>query len=162
MKKLIFTLSIIGCCVFAAQSQSTYKTAVGLRLGYPWSVSLKHFISEPGAIEVYAGYRGYSFYNWFNVGALYQHHTPIEGVEGLRWYAGGGGAVYFWNFNRGFNNNEAANTSIGVSGCLGLDYKFANAPFQLSFDWVPTFFINGFDNGFRAGYGGLAARYTLN
>jgi len=161
MKKLIFTLSIVGCCIFAAQSQSTYKTAIGLRLGYPLSASLKHFISEKGAVEVYAGYRGYSFYSWVNIGVLYQHHTQIASVEGLQWYLGGGGAVYFWNYNRGFNNGDAANTSFGVSGCLGLDYKFADFPINLSVDWVPTFFVNGYGNGFGAGYGGLAVRYTL-
>ncbi len=161
MKKLIFTFALVGCCVIAAHSQSTYKTAIGLRLGYPWSASLKTFISNPGAIEVYAGFRGYIGYRWVNIGALYQHHSPIEGVEGLQWYAGGGGAIYFWNFNNGFNNNDAANTSFGVSGCLGLDYKFADVPFNLSVDWVPTFFVNGYGNGFGAGYGALAARYTL-
>ena len=131
MKKLIFTLTIVACCIFAAQSQSTYKTAIGLRLGYPWSASLKHFVSPKGAVEVYAGYRGYTYYSWVNIGVLYQHHTRIEGVEGLQWYVGGGGAVYFWNYNRGFNNNGEGNTSFGVSGCLGLDYKFADFPIEI-------------------------------
>jgi hypothetical protein len=161
MKKLIFTFSIICCCIFAAQSQSTYKTAIGLRLGYPWSASLKHFISEKGAVEIYAGFRGYVGYRWVNIGGLYQHHSQISDVEGLQWYVGGGGSIYFWSFNNGFNNNDAANTSFGLSGCLGLDYKFADVPFQLSVDWVPTFFVNGYGNGFGAGYGALAARYTL-
>lgn len=161
MKKLIFTLTVALCCAFAVQAQSTYKTAIGLRFGYPLSVSLKHFISDPGAIEIYAGFRNYSGYGWFNVGGLYQHHNSISGVDGLQWYVGGGASVYFWTFDRGFFNDNASNTSIGISGCLGLDYKFAEAPFNLSVDWVPTFFVNGYGNGFGAGYGALAARYVL-
>ncbi|MBK7872232.1 MAG: hypothetical protein IPJ74_16935 [Saprospiraceae bacterium] len=50
-------------------------------------------------------------------------------------------------------------------GVLGLDYKFANAPVNLSLDWVPIFYI-GNDreyvySGFQGGYGGLAVRYVL-
>jgi hypothetical protein len=161
MKKLIFTCTLVLCCIFAAQAQSTYKSAIGLRFGYPLSVSYKHFISEPGAIEIFAGFRNYSFYNWFNVGGIYEHHKAIPNVEGLQWYFGGGASVYFWSFDNGFFNDGASNTSIGVMGALGLDYKFANAPFQLSVDWLPTFFVNGYGNGFGGGYGALAARYTL-
>ena len=79
----------------AAQSQSGYKSAIGLRFGYPLSVSYKHFISEPGAIEVFAGFRSYSYYSWFNIGGLYEHHKPISSVDGLQWYFGGGASVFF-------------------------------------------------------------------
>lgn len=159
MKKLIFTLSIMLCCVFAAQSQSSYKSAIGLRFGYPLSVSYKHFISDPGAIEVFAGFRNYSGYSWFNVAGLYEHHSAISSVEGLQWYVGGGASAFFWNFDAGIY--DGSSTSFGIMGALGLDYKFANAPFELSVDWLPTFFLNGYGNGFGAGYGSLAARYTL-
>lgn len=161
MKKLIFTLFIALSCAFVAQAQSNYTSAIGLRLGYPLSASYKHFISDPGAIEVFAGFRGYSGYSWFNVGALYEHHKPIESVEGLQWYFGGGASAYFWSFNNGFLNDGASNTSFAILGALGLDYKFANAPFNLSVDWVPTFFVNGYGNGFGGGYGALSARYVL-
>ena len=162
MKKLIFIFSLVVCCVFAAQAQSEYKSAIGLRLGYPLSVSYKQFISDPGAIEVFAGFRNYSGYGWFNVGGLYEHHSAITSVEGLKWYVGGGANLFFWNFDKGFNNDGAANTSIGLMGALGLDYKFANAPFNLSVDWLPTLFVNGYGSGFGPGYGALSARYTLN
>lgn len=44
-----------------------YKSAVGVRLGYPLAISYKTFISEPSAIEAYVDYRGYSFYNYISV-----------------------------------------------------------------------------------------------
>lgn len=159
MKKLIFTFLVVFCCVFAAKSQD-YKSAIGLRLGYPLSVSYKTFISDPGAIEIFAGFRGYQYYGWFNVGAMYEHHMPIASVSGLKWYFGGGASVYFWHYNDGFAD-AGSNTSIAILGNLGLDYKFENAPVNLSVDWVPAFFVNGYGSGFGGGYGALSVRYTL-
>ncbi len=165
MKKLVFIFALIFCCVFAAQSQSSYKSAIGLRLGVPISISFKHFISEPGAIELFAGFRNYGGfvynYGWFNAGGLYQHHFPIESVAGLKWYVGGGAAAYFWHYDDGFLN-PGSNISIGILGNLGLDYKFADLPINLSADWVPAVFVNGYGSGFGAGYGALSARYTFN
>jgi len=164
MKKLIFTTTLLLVCCFAAQSQD-YKTAIGLRFGYPTSISLKHFISEPGAIEVFAGTaRRSAYYRWTNIGAMYQHHSGISGAEGLRWYAGGGAAIFFWNYDNGFaRRSEYGSTSIGVMGVLGLDYKFADLPLNLSADWLPTFYLGDvYVGGFGAGYGALSARYTFN
>jgi hypothetical protein len=161
MKKLFFTLAIMFAC-FAAFSQSNYKSAIGLRLGSPISVSYKQFISEPGAIEVFAGFRGYGSYSWFNVGGLYQYHKPFPNAEGLQWYFGGGAAAYFFNYDFDLPGEDDTNLSLAILLNLGLDYKFANAPVNLSLDWVPAIFIGGYLGGFGAGYGALSARYTLN
>ena len=165
MKKLIFSLALTLCCVFAAQSQSSeYKTAIGLRLGYPASITLKHFISEPGAVEAFVGFRGYGFARLINVGAMYQHHSPITSVEGLKWYVGGGASAWIWTYDNDYNfGAEYNNINLAVMGCLGLDYKFADFPINLSVDWIPTFVIGEsyYSNGFGIGYGALSARYTL-
>lgn len=161
MKKLLFLFAFAFCCFFGAQAQKNYNSAIGLRLGYPLSISYKQFISEPGAIEIFAGFRNYSSYNWFNVGGLYQHHFDIPSVEGLNWYVGGGASIYFWSYDFDLPGDDDTNTSIGILGNLGLDYKFANAPINLSADWVPAFFVNGYGSGFGGGYGALSARYTL-
>jgi hypothetical protein len=157
-KKILLTLTLVLGCLWAAHSQKAYNSAIGLRLGYPVSVSYKHFISDPGAIEVFAGFRNYSGYGWFNVGAAYQHHFPISGVDGLNWYAGGGASAFFWNFDI---DNDESNLSIGVLGVVGLDYKFDSAPVNISVDWMPIFFANGYGNGFGGGYGALSVRYVL-
>ena len=75
MKKLFFTLVLL-VAFFAANSQE-YKSAIGLRLGYPTSITYKHFISEPGAIEVFAGFRSYSLYRWVKVGGV-QPGPPLH------------------------------------------------------------------------------------
>lgn len=159
MKTRFFTL-LIALFFVASESQAQdYKSAIGLRLGSPLSVSYKTFISDKGAFEGVAGFRSYVGYSWFNVGAYYQHHNDISSVGGLRWYYGAGANIYFWSFDSGITGSS---TSIGISGVLGLDYKFSDIPLNLSVDWIPTFFVNGYGDRFGAGYGALAARYVLN
>lgn len=159
-KHFIITLCLVAFAAFSAQSQE-YKSAIGLRLGYPASISYKTFISEPGAVEAFLGFRSYSLYRWINIGATYQHHMPIQSVEGLKWYFGGGASVFLWSYDNAFADQDAAKTSFGLLGTLGLDYKFADIPLNLSVDWMPVFFLNGYGNGFYGGYGALSARYVL-
>jgi hypothetical protein len=62
MKKIALLFSMFFFLTLATQSHAqAYDKALGLRLGYPLAASFKFFISEPGAIEIYAGYRSYSF-----------------------------------------------------------------------------------------------------
>lgn len=163
MKKLFFTLAIMFAC-FAAFSQANYKSAIGLRLGYPASISFKTFVNEKGAFEGFLGYRRYASYvNYLTVGALYEVHTPFPSVEGLGWYYGGGASAIFWNYDDTYFINDDYNSlNIGIMGCLGLDFKFPNAPVNLSVDWVPTFIIgSAYNDGFRGDAGALSARYTF-
>lgn len=159
IKNLLFLAILFLGCNFAAQAQE-YNSAIGLRLGYPTSISYKTFLSEKGAIEAFAGFRGFSGYSWVNLGAMYQVHNPISELDGLSWYYGGGASVFFWNYKNSFID-AGANTSFGILGVLGLDYKFKDAPINASLDWVPTFFVNGFGSGFGGGYGALSVRYVL-
>lgn len=159
-KKFFLVLTLFLGVLLSSEAQSSYQSAIGLRLGYPVSVSYKHFIGDPSAIEVFAGIRSWSGYSFINIGGLYEYHKPISGVDGLQWYFGGGASVFFWNYKNNFVGDYAT-TSFGLLGALGLDYKFADAPVNLSVDWVPTIFLNGYGSGFGGGYGALSARYTL-
>ena len=148
--------------VSSTQAQN-FKSAVGARLGYPLSITYKQFISESGAFEVYAGTRGFGSlntrYRWYTISGAYQIHKPIESVEGLDYYYGAGASVYFWSFDYDTNSST---TTFGLQGYGGLSYTFADKPINISVDWVPTFFLNGFGSGFGAGYGSLAVRYVLS
>lgn len=162
MKKLFFLFAFLGAVLFSnAIHAQSYNSAIGLRLGVPLSVSYKTFLSESNALELFAGFRGYAGYSWVNVGALYQIHKPINSVDNLQWYFGGGASAFFYNYDAGFS--DAGSFGLGIMGNLGLDYKLPNTPINISADWVPTIYIgSGYLTGFGGGYGALAVRYTLN
>lgn len=160
LKYLLFT------CIFLlaghTASAQDFGSAVGLRFGYPLSVSYKNFLTETNAVEVYAGLRGYGSFRWISINGAYQIHKDITDVYGLQWYYGGGAGVQFWSYDF----VEESSTTFSLSGYLGLQYTFQDAPVTLSLDWVPTVFLGnnlglGF-NTFGAGYGALAARYVIS
>jgi len=141
-------------------SAQDYQSALGARLGSPLSASYKTFLGgSNNAFEAYAGFRNFGAgYSWVTISGAYQIHNPIEDVEGLQWYFGGGASVYFWSFD--FATNEST-TTFGIQGYIGLDYKFEDYPINLSLDWIPTLFISGIDSGFGPGFGSLGVRYVL-
>jgi len=163
----IFLVAFFGSYLLVNGQESTktnrYTTAIGARLGSPLSASVKHFIKDDMAIEATAGFRGYTGFNSVNISGSVQLHNPIEDVEGLSWYYGGGVGVYFWNYDNVFVNENSGSTTIGIQGYLGLDYRFDGAPVNLSIDWIPTFLLSGGGaDGFGAGYGSLGVRYIIN
>ena len=95
------------------------------------SISLKYFFNEISAVEAL-----FSFGDPLAIGALYEIHKPIS-ESGIKWYYGGGGYLGFVKtYNANKEKNET-NPNFGAQGVLGLDYKFANIPLNLSLDWKP-------------------------
>jgi hypothetical protein len=160
MKNLLFVLVFLFGTFSVSQAQD-YNSAVGLRFGYPLSVTYKTFLNETAAVEAYAGFRSYTGYTQFRVNAAYQIHNEIESVERLKWYYGGGAGLAFYSFD---NSVSDGGMSISISGYLGLEYTLEGTPVSFSVDWVPTFFIGGYSgiDSFGAGNGALAVRYVLN
>jgi len=158
MKKII-TTSLCLLFLISSISSQDFDSAIGLRVGYPLSVTYKKFISESGAIEAYAGYRGFLGVSSLSLNGAFQIHKDIDALEGLQYYFGGGASVVIWNVNYGDGT-----TSLGLQGYIGASYTFSDIPLNLSVDWIPTLFINGltgYGRGFSPGYGTIAARYVL-
>lgn len=158
MKNLLLTTF---CCILFTSSifSQDFDSAVGLRIGYPLSITYKKFISESNAIEAYAGTRSFFGARYFSVNGAFQIHKDIEDVERLQYYYGGGASFVNWSVDFG----DGA-TSIGLQGYLGLSYTLDSTPINVSIDWIPTFFINGlagYGNGFNGSYGTIAVRYVL-
>jgi hypothetical protein len=157
MKKNIFLafLSITIISQTFAQ-KSDYKSALGLKF-YPGGISYKTFIKSNVAIEGV----GYFWEYGSRITALYQFYGDIDAVDGLKWYAGFGAHIGFWN-DRWKNDYPTRESSlaIGVDGVLGIDYKIGGAPINLSLDWQPSFNLVGY-NYFESGWGGLGIRYTF-
>jgi len=127
-----------------------YKLAFGLRLSTPTptissAVSVKYFLSDYGAIEGLV-----SFGTRFGIGALYEVHRQIGGTPNLNWFFGGGAYI-------GFQYNLVY---TGPTGIVGMDYKFDNAPINLSLDWKPELDISPAIN-FVADAFALSIRFTL-
>ncbi len=166
-KTILMTLLMAFAFLVNDASAQSFGSAIGVRLGAPLSITYKTFLNESNAIEVMGGTRGFGSgvtqYRWYQLGAAYQVHKPLNvgAVEGLNWYFGGGASVYFWNFNDSFVG-EGSSSSFGLQGYLGLSYTFENTPINLSVDWVPTYFLNGFGgSGFGYDSGSLGIRYVL-
>ena len=153
--KRIFLLLLMAFALKFAFSQN-YKTALGLKF-YPGAISIKHFTERNKAIEGLAYFWDYgSRYT-----GLYEIHGDIKELDGLQWYVGPGAHIGFWNdsWKRNYPT-RASGIAIGLDGVLGLDYKFKDAPINISIDWQPSFNIIGYTY-FESGWGGLGIRYTF-
>jgi hypothetical protein len=128
---LVFSIGIISA-LFNQASAQDYKWAMGLRLSTPSptissSVSVKYFVSDNAAIEGLV-----SFGTRFGIGGLYEVHRLIGGMPNLNWFFGGGAYI-------GFQYNLVY---TGPTGIIGMDYKFDNAPVNISLDWKPELDIS--------------------
>jgi hypothetical protein len=150
MKRILFIALLSSGLLFAQDaSAQNYRFALGVRLSNSTptlnnSITGKYFITDKSAVEGIV-----SFGSRFGMGALLEIHKPLN-VEGLTWMYGAGAYVGF----------QDKNTYLGPTGILGLDYKFANVPINLSLDWKPELDIIP-DINFVPDAFALSVRFTL-
>lgn len=159
MKKffLVLAVAVLSVCTFSTKSDAqamghSYRTGIGVKIGY-WgggALDVKHFIKSDAALEGLLSFGR----DWFTITGLYEFHGPISGAPGLQWYVGPGAHIGFWNSDY----NDADGAFFGIDGVLGLDYKFNNAPIDISLDVQPEVSIP--DGGFDI-WGGLGIRFTF-
>ncbi|CAN5238089.1 hypothetical protein BH09BAC2_BH09BAC2_11860 [soil metagenome] len=150
MKKFIVIVLLL---VFftGLKAQKNYTTALGVKF-YPTGITIKHFISDKHSLEGI----GYFFHEGTRITGLYELNFPIGGLNGLNWYVGPGAHVGLYNTKYG------GGSAIGVDGVLGLDYKIADAPINISLDWQPSFeFGDKSNQGFAGNWGGIGIRYVF-
>lgn len=150
MKKIIVAAAIFLTISVTRSSAQDYTTALGVKFWDGGGITLKHFFNEQNAGELI----GYFWNQGARFTGLYEIHGDISNAGGLRWYIGPGAHVGFYNSKYGDG------AYFGVDGVLGLDYKFNNAPINLSIDWQPSIEF-GSGRGFYGGWGGLGVRYTF-
>lgn len=149
--------------------ETSYKTALGLK--FLWGIALtgKHFFKEKHAVEAIFKYRGYTGVGAdIGLGVLYEYHNDIKGVEGLKWYGGGGVYAGTFSFKDEISDymdqyGEGSNFYFGLAGVLGLEYKIGSLPIAISADWQPSFQLKDTygSSGFSAESGGLGVKYTF-
>jgi hypothetical protein len=147
MKKVLLVLSIFLSTLSFSQS---YKTAIGVKGGYPGygSLNAKHYFSGSSAVEASIG--GGSNFLWLQ--GLYEINQALP-TDGLNWYLGVGPSIELGNTN---NNSGLI---LSATGVIGIEYTFQDLPINIALDTGPNLKIIpalGFD--WR---GAIAIRYTL-
>lgn len=119
-------LLLISLCSSTKSFAQDYRFGLGLRLSNSTptlsnAVTGKYFVTDRTAVEGI-----FAFGKGFGLGGLLEIHQPLS-VEGLSWMYGAGAYVGF----------QTDTTHLGPTGIIGLDYKFADVPINLSLDWKP-------------------------
>ena len=156
MKKKLFSIILVIGLTTAAYAQD-YNTGLGLRGGYGWGITAKHFLNQTNAIEgIFYGYPG-----GFNVTGLYQFHNRAFDVDYLRWYYGFGAHIgnYIYKDDRSVTQDRFI---LGVDGIVGIEYTFTEAPINIGLDWNPHInFAGQPSGGLWLGFGAISIRYTF-
>ena len=143
MKKLIVLASFL-CCSYIGSTQE-----LGVRFG--------DVLGNTFALD-----------GMFNTGDFHRIHTDLSfgndfGLEVL-WdfvYRPFGGEAFYYYIGVGPSILFGEGTTLfGISGELGLEYRFNGAPLALGVDWRPTYFL-GDNSNFEAGGFGVNARFVF-
>ena len=156
MKKFLVAI-IILLMVYnvSAQESQTYNRAIGIKFPAGFAITYKQFITDKNNVEGEAMF----WSNGFRAVGLYEFNFDIPGIDGLRWYVGPEHISVFGT--RIISNvKTSASAGFGIDGVLGLDYKVADYPINVSVDWQPAVDIVG-SSGFTPAYGGIGIRYTF-
>lgn len=133
----------------SAQAQDISKNALGLRLGdndgFGGEISYQRGLGDNNRLELDLGWRNSNDVDAFKLTGLYQWVWNIEG--GFNWYAGLGGGLGSWSYDRRIGNvrYEDSGTFVYAAGDIGIEYNFDEAPIQLSLDFRPEFYFNSDD-----------------
>lgn len=140
---LLITLSVLlSVTQLLAQN---YRTGIGLRGGYTYGLTVKHFVNSNSAVE------GIISPRWEGVliTGLYEKHATAFQVQRLQYYGGIGAHVGLWNFDEHHHDHHPwfhhdkhrhdhdHHNVIGVDLILGLEYAFKEIPFSVGVDWKP-------------------------
>jgi hypothetical protein len=171
----VISLFILPGAMAYSQSSSTadasqsYNNAIGVRFGGLTSgLTFKHIGQSQGAFE---GLLSFS-HRTFVITGLYEKYKDIESSPGLRWFYGGGahigffryGGYYYWVNKKGKfvyvdGYDGPSRTVVGLDFIIGLDYKFKDAPFDISLDLKP--FVDFWDGPYGYFDGALSVRFTF-
>lgn len=159
MKKVFTILCLVVVATLAIQFSSKaqgYDNAIGGRFGAANGVTFKTTLGGNKMLDLIANFRSNNSYNYFRVTGLYEIYNPIADAPGLNWYYGIGGSIGTVKY-KPYNSSDLY---LSADGVLGLDYKFADAPINLSLDWKPAIQLAP-DTNFDASGVGLSLRFTF-
>jgi len=161
MRKLFTILCLVFIATFAIQSTSkaqSYNNAIGGRFGAANGITFKTAVGENKMLDIIANFRSNNNLKYFRVTGLYEIYNPISNAPGLNWYYGIGGSIGSVKYD--YYYAQSSDLYLSVDGVLGLDYKFADAPINISLDWKPAIELTP-DTDFDASGVGLSLRFTF-
>jgi hypothetical protein len=148
---LISSTAIAQENISNTNDKTTYKNAIGLRLGWTSGITYNHKFNEKNSIKFILGAFPYSY----GLTCLYErYHSTI--VSGLNYYYGIGGHVsgayyrtwHYYNTEGGqysYYRTYGTGAILGIDLIGGLEYKFPNVPFAVNLDLKPyAEFFNGY------------------
>lgn len=152
MKRIIAIIAALVISV-TAFSQS-YKSAVGLKIGYDVAATYKTYVSPENALDLGVNLSGLFTSNDLGllVNGFYTWENELGGVNGLSWYAGPGAYI-------GLVLGKNMAFSASINAMVGLEYKFEGIPLALSVDWTPGLNLTGIDFSWHGG--GIGVKYTF-
>ena len=148
MKTLLKLTAVVFLAAFFEMNEAKAQE-IGARfgdaLGNQSSVAIDAIFSTGKYNRIHADV---SFGNGVGVEALWDFMYKPLGDSPLNWYLGAGPSLFLGN-----------PFILGLSGEIGLEYRFEGVPLVLGADWRPTFVIienTDFNSGF-----GLNLRYVI-
>jgi len=140
MKKVPLLLFAFICLAVTAANAQTYQTAVGAKFyvgdGSIGGINIRHMTATHTALEGSLLF----FSGGIGVEGLYEYQGPITGAEGLNYFVGGGGMLGLGTGPR-YNGYHDNSTSFALRLTGGVDYKFADAPIDVSLAFDPFFYL---------------------
>lgn len=150
--QLILVILLLSFLSVAAQP---YRTAAGLRFGFPYGVTVKHFFDPDNGIELIAAanLRGVIAAGFF------ENEYRISMHSGLCWFWGLGLHGGFVDATRNpylYTKEDYVGPVIGIDAIAGLDYAFRRIPLNISFDLLPSVNLGGY-----TGWNGLSSAISV-
>lgn len=150
MKKFI---AVFAFFAFASISMNAQNIGVRFGGGFGSDAEISYQTSSStDRLEIDLGFNFANGNNRLGGAVIWQWVRPIE--NGFNWYYGIGAALGMRD-----DDNGADAFGVGVAGQLGVEYNFANAPFQLSLDVRPTLYVIPATTG--GGSAAFGIRYRL-
>ncbi|MFM2000051.1 MAG: hypothetical protein RL204_1998 [Bacteroidota bacterium] len=138
------SILLIALALGASSINAKAQDLIGIRGGWYSGITYQHYMGSNNSLEFIGQFtRGGS-----NFTGLYEIHSDIPDVDGLKFYYGGGAHLGFYQkdrhnlFGDRYNGNGAV---MGIDGIIGIEYFFKPIPLQLSLDYKPALNIGGGD-----------------
>lgn len=140
MKRVPVLLFAFICFAVAGANAQTYSTALGAKFyagdGSIGGINIRHASAPNTALEGSLLF----FSGGIGLEGLYQYQGPINGAPGLQYFVGGGAMLGFGTGPR-YNDNHNNSTAFALRLTGGVDYKFADAPINISLGLDPFFYL---------------------